>query len=73
MDALRFCFSRAGRVAVVAAWFFAIAIVVFNGLFGILFRDGNLVVRGAPTLVLATPLFILYLRAKRLLRASSPP
>ena len=57
----------AGRIAVLAAWGFALAIVLFNATFPLLFEDGNLLIRGVCTLVLAAPLVWLYFRAKRAL------
>jgi hypothetical protein len=76
-DVLRRCFfggarrSVAERIAVVAAWCLALAILAFNALFRILFEDGNLLIRGVCTLVLAAPLLGLYFRAKRSLRTAT--
>jgi hypothetical protein len=70
-EVLRFCFSRGGRssladdVAVVSAWCLTLAILVFNAFFGLLLKDGNLLIRGVGTLILAAPLLLLYGRAKR--------
>ena len=75
-DVLRFCFwgswnrSLAGRIAVIAAWCLALGILCFNALFGLMFEDANLVIRGVPTLILAAPLVWLYFRGKRSLAAS---
>ena len=68
---LRSCFvgdgrsSLADRVAVLAAWCLALAILFFNAFFRLLFEDGNLLIRGVSTLILAAPLLWLYTRAKR--------
>jgi hypothetical protein len=70
-DVLRFCFSGGGRnsladgVAVVSAWCLTLAILVLNALFGLLMKDGNLLLRGVGTLILSAPLLCLYARAKR--------
>ena len=39
--------------------------LVFNAFFGLLLKDGNLLIRGVGTLILAAPLLYLYARAKR--------
>ena len=70
-EVLRFCFSGGGRgsladgLAVLAAWCLTVAILVFNAFFGLLLPDGNLLLRGVGTLILAAPLLGLYARAKR--------
>ena len=70
-EVLRFCFSGGGRssladgVAVVSAWCLTLAVLVFNAFFGLLLKDGNLLIRGVGTLILAAPLLYLYGRAKR--------
>ena len=70
-EVLRFCFSGGGRsslaggVGVLAAWCLTLAILVFNAFFGLLLPDGNLLLRGAGTLILSAPLLYLYARAKR--------
>ena len=69
LQILRFCFfgdgrsSLADRVAILAAWCLALAILFFNAFFGVLFEDGNLLIRAVPTLILAVPLGWLYSRA----------
>ena len=74
-EILRFCFFGDGRrslidlVTIVAAWCFALAVLSFNAFFPLLFSDGNLVIRGVPTLLLSAPLLGLYVRAKRALLA----
>lgn len=73
-DVLRVCFfgdgggSLADRVAVFAAWCLTLVILAFNALFRTLFEDGNLLIRGVCTLILAAPLFGLYARARAKLR-----
>ena len=68
---LRFCFfgdgrsSLADRVAVLAAWCLTLAVLFFNAFFRLLFEDGNLLIRGVPTLILGAPLLWLYARGKR--------
>ena len=70
-EVLRFCFSGGGRssladgIAVLSAWCLTLAIIFFNAFFGLLLEDGNLLLRGAGTLILAAPLLWLYARAKR--------
>ena len=70
-EVLRFCFSGGGRssladgVAVLSAWCLTLAILVFNAFFGLLLKDGNLLIRGVGTLILSAPLLCLYARAKR--------
>jgi len=67
---LRFCFfgdgqsSLSDRIAVFAAWCLALAILFFNAFFRLLFEDGNLLIRGVATLILAAPLWWLYSRAR---------
>ena len=74
-EILRFCFfgdgrpSLVDRVAIVAAWCLALAVLSFNAFFPLLFSDGNLLIRGVPTLILSAPLLALYLRGKRALLA----
>ena len=71
---LRFCFlgdgrrSLSGRLAIVCAWCFTLAVLVFNAFFGLLFEDGNLVIRGGGTLILGAPLLWPYARGKRAMR-----
>ena len=68
---LRVCFfgdgsgSLADRVAVVATWCVTGSVLLFNALFGLLFEDGNLFVRGVGTLILGAPLPLLYARGRR--------
>ena len=70
-EVLRFCFSGGGRsslpngVAVLSAWCLTLAILVFNAFFGLLLPDGNLLLRGVGTLILAAPLLWHYARARR--------
>jgi|KBSMisStandDraft_5_1062788.scaffolds.fasta_scaffold3008146_1 hypothetical protein len=70
-EVLRFCFSGGGRssladgVAVLSAWCLTLAVLFFNAFFGLLFPDGNLLIRGVGTLILSAPLLCLYARAKR--------
>ena len=70
-EVLRFCFSGRGRssladgVAVLATWCLTLATLVFNGFFGLLLPDGNLLLRGVGTHILSAPLRCLYVRAKR--------
>jgi hypothetical protein len=74
-DVVRLCFlgdgrsSLADRIAILAAWCLALAVLLFNAFFGLLFEDGNLLVRGVITLVLSAPLLGLYARGKRAVRA----
>jgi len=76
---LRYCFfgdgrsSLTDRVAILGAWCLALVIVFFNALFGLLFEDGNLLIRGVGTLVLATPLLWLLARRKRSLQNRTTP
>ncbi len=77
-EVLRICFfggprlSPAGGVAVLAAWCFALAILLFNAFFGLLLPDANLFLRGAGTLILSAPLAWLYARAKRSVLKGEP-
>jgi len=70
-EILRFCFFGDGRrspldrLAVVAAWCVAIAVLSFNASFPLLFSDGNLLIRAVGTLVLSAPMLGLYVRGKR--------
>jgi hypothetical protein len=71
-EVIRFCFfgdgnksSPADRVAMVAVWCLTLTIVFFNTFFRMLAPDGNLLIRGVGTLILAAPLLWLYARGKR--------
>ncbi len=70
-EVLRFCFfgdgrrSPADRVAALCVWCLTLAVLFFNAFFGLLFEDGNLLIRGVCTLVLSAPLLWLYARGKR--------
>jgi len=70
-EVLRFCFFGDGRrspadcVAVLSVWCLTLAILLFNAFFRLLLKDGNLLIRGVGTLILAAPLLYLYARAKR--------
>ncbi|HEY8925718.1 MAG TPA: hypothetical protein VIU64_15130, partial [Polyangia bacterium] len=55
------------RIAIVATWCLALALLVFNTFFPLLFEDGNLFIRGAGSLILSVPLFCLYVRGRRAL------
>jgi len=76
-DVLRVCFfadarsSLVDRVAVLSAWCLTLVILLFNASFPLLFEDGNLLIRGVCTLILAAPLLALYARGKRSLLARS--
>jgi len=78
-EVLRFCFLGSGRgsvadsIAVVLAWCFTSAILLFNGLFGLLLPDGNLFLRGAGTGILSSPLVYLYARARRAVHEQRTP
>ena len=71
-EVLRFCFfgdgqsSLADRAAILAVWCVTLAVLFFNACFGLLFEDGNLLIRAVCTLVLSAPLLWLYARGKRL-------
>jgi hypothetical protein len=70
-EVLRFCFFGSGRrspgdaVAVLCVWCLTLAILCFNALFGVLLKDGNLLIRGVGTLILFAPLLWLWARGKR--------
>ena len=70
-EVLRFCFfgdgrrSLADRVALLCVWCLTLAILFFNVFFGLLFPDGNLLIRGVCTLILFAPVLLLYARGKR--------
>jgi membrane protein implicated in regulation of membrane protease activity len=70
-EVVRFCYTGGGRsslangVATLSAWCLTLAILVFNAFFGLLLEDGNLLLRGVGTLILAVPLLWLYARARR--------
>ncbi len=55
-EVLRFCFfgdgrrSPADRVAALCVWCLTLAVLFFNAFFGLLFEDGNLLIRGVCTL-----------------------
>ena len=74
-EVLRFCFfgegrsSLADRVAALCVWWLTLGILLFNALFGLLLKDGNLLVRGGGTLMMSAPLLWLYARGKRSLLA----
>jgi hypothetical protein len=78
-EVLRFCFfgdgrsSLTDRVAVLCVWCLTLGILMFNGLFGLLLPDGNLLIRAVGTLMLSAPLLWLYARAKRANRTRHPP
>ena len=74
-EVLRFCFlgdgqsSLADCVAVLCVWCLTLAVLAFNALFRVLFEDGNLLIRGVGTLILAAPLLGFYARGKRRVHA----
>jgi hypothetical protein len=57
--------SLADRVAALSVWCLTLAILFFNTFFRLLLEDGNLLIRGVGTLILAAPLLGLYARGKR--------
>jgi len=73
-EVLRFCFTGGGRrsrtdaVAALCAWLLLLGILAFNLYFGLMLKDGNLLIRGVPTLILLAPLLGLYARARRAVR-----
>ena len=70
-EVLRFCFfgdgksSLADQVAILSAWCITLVILFFNAFFPLLLPDGNLLIRGVSTLILAAPLLWLYALGKR--------
>jgi hypothetical protein len=71
LEILRVCLFGSGRsslverLAVLTAWCFTLAVLLFDALFRLLLEDGNLLIRGVGTLILCAPLVFLYARAKR--------
>ncbi|MDQ2646543.1 MAG: hypothetical protein M3020_22225 [Myxococcota bacterium] len=76
-EVLRCCFfgdGRGSRVELVArlgVWCLTLAILIFNALFRWLLPDGNLLIRGVATLLLAVPLLWLFGWGKRACKNSS--
>jgi len=68
---LRFCYfgngrgSWADRAAMLSVWTLTLVILSFNACFRLLFPDGNLLIRGVATAILAAPLPWLFARGKR--------